>query len=162
MKKTSRFKLGDVFRVPLPDGRVGYFQYIAKDATQLNSEVIRLFDLITSDDTVPDIRSIMASEVIGYAHIFIQVGSKMGYWTKVGSGSIPESFDVVFRDSHDYGDPTIKVSRRWVVWRINEPFLDIGELTPQYQDSEIGIVVSPPNIPERILNGSYIFSYPRF
>jgi hypothetical protein len=45
-KKRTVSTIGDVFSVPLGDGHKKYFQYVANDVTQLNSDVIRAFKTI--------------------------------------------------------------------------------------------------------------------
>ena len=70
--------------------------------------------------------------------------------------------DVLFRDSDDYGNPQIKVSHAWYVWRINEEFKFIGELAKKYQHAEIGIVMTPDDIIHRMRNGVYDGFYPEY
>lgn len=56
-------KIGDVFSVRIDDNRKKYFQLIAFDLTQLNSDVIRAFAKVYPIDAVPDISEIISDEV---------------------------------------------------------------------------------------------------
>jgi len=44
MAKRIVTKIGDIFSVVLDNGNKKYFQYVANDLTQLNSDVIRSFN----------------------------------------------------------------------------------------------------------------------
>jgi hypothetical protein len=160
--KRRRIIKGDVFSVKFEDGTVKYFQYVADDTTQLNSSVIRAFKHRYRADEVVDIKKIVKGEVEFFAHVFLRVGLKLGYWDKVGHASEVGKVDVWFRDSEDYGNPEVKRSEKWYVWKINEPFMDIGKLEGKYRDAEIGVVVAPENIVQRIRTGKYSFKYPGY
>lgn len=161
-KKRVRLKLGDVFEVPLSEGKVGYFQYISDDLTQLNSYVIRVFRAHYVSPIASAIEEIASGDVHFYAHVFLKVGLKFDFWKKIGNASPPAGVNVLFRGSDDYGNPEIKVSQRWYVWNINEPFRHVGVLTPEYQDAEIGSVKAPQDIIERMETGSYGYFYPGY
>ena len=47
----SNTKLGDIFCVKIDENNKKYFQYIANDLTQLNSDVIRAFKRIISNSS---------------------------------------------------------------------------------------------------------------
>lgn len=91
----------------------------------------------------------------------VKWGIKMKLWEKVGN--VPEvgEVDVLFRDTNDYGKQ-VKVSNNWYIWRMNEPFIDVGKLEGDNQKAEIGIVVAPPDIIDRMRTGKYDFVYPDF
>jgi hypothetical protein len=156
-----RTKIGDVFSVPLDNINKKYFQYIANDLTQLNSDVIRAFVKRYPIDAVPDLLDVVRDDVDFHAHVVIKWGIKMNTWEKVGTAPYLERLDVLFRDSKDYGKQ-IKTSYNWRVWRINEKFQSIGKLDGDYQKAEIGIVVAPPNLVQRMRTGEYGFVYPGY
>jgi hypothetical protein len=161
-------KIGDVFAVKIDDIGKKYFQYIANDLTQLNSDVIRAFKKIYSVDANPELPEIINGEVEFYAHCVTKFGIKMNLWEKVGN--IPDIGDfgqILFRATNDYGhklgEEPIKISKKWHVWRINDSdFTRVGELKGENQKSEIGIVVNPYDILDRIKTGKYNFLYPDF
>jgi len=158
----AKLKLGDVFEVSLADGKVGFFQYIADDETQLDSNVIRIFRDKYDAGEFPVIPKIVSGNIHFNAHIFLKAGLKFGFWKKVGNAVFSEKIDLLFRNTNDYGTPEIKVSHRWYIWRINEPFRNVGVLRPEYQDAEIGVVLSPGDIIDRMKTGSYTFAYPGY
>jgi hypothetical protein len=158
----KRLEVGDVFEVKVDASAVKYFQYIADDSEQLDSYVIRAFDKTYSSEGPIDCSRIVQGEVQFYAHVFLKVGIKLGTWRKVGHAPPPETVDVFFRCSRDYGNPDIKISKRWYVWQVNHPEKDVGELPPQFESAEIGVVVSPGSIEYRMIHGEYDFFYPSF
>ncbi len=121
-------KIGDVFSVKLDDNRKKYFQYVANDLTQLNSDVIRAFKKTYSINPNPDLSEIVTDEVEFYAHCVTKWGIKLGLWERVGNIANVGKVEVVFRDSEDYGNPEIKVSYGWWIWKINEEQKRVGKL----------------------------------
>jgi hypothetical protein len=163
MVKRIRKLLGDIFKVPLSNGKVGYVQFIAIDETMLGAHVIRAFQTRYDADDTPDLQSYVAAAYVQFfAHVFLDSALKFFAWEKVGNAPYPEHIDVLFRDSGDYGTPEIKTSHDWYVWRINEPQRAVGSLTPEYQNAEIGVVIAPQNIAGRMLTGSYPMVYPAY
>jgi Immunity protein 26 len=160
MSTRVRLKIGDVLEVPLAEGKVGYVQYIADDTSMLDSYVIRVFHGEYDATKAPEASDVVSSDVAFYAHVFLKLCIKYGHWKKVGSAPVPGRIDVLFRGCWDYGNSDIKVSRRWYIWRINEPFRDIGALTLEYEKAEIGSVLPYLSIVERMLTGSYTLGLP--
>ena len=160
MAKT-RTKIGDVFSVPLGASGKKYFQYVANDLTEMNSDVIRAFRKIFPTDVDPDLANVVKDEVGFYAHVVIKWGIAMNLWEKVGNRPYSDRLDVLFRASKDYGKQ-IKVSNNWRVWRVNEKFQSVGKLEGDFRKAEIGIVVSPPDVVQRMRTGEYDFVYPGY
>jgi hypothetical protein len=157
-----KLQIGDVFEVSLGNGKVGYFQYIADDETQLDSHVIRAFQENYDETDAPAMSDVVLGRLDFYAHVFLKTGLKFGFWKKVGNAAPPDKVGVIFRASEDYGRPEIKVSHRWYVWRINEAVRNIGVLAPEYHEAELGPVVAPMNVLERMRTGSYGIVYPGY
>lgn len=160
-------KIGDVFSVKLDNREKKYFQLIAFDSTQLNSDVIRAFKKVYSDDVTPNISDIVNGEVEFYAHCVTKFGIKMKLWEKVGnSAEVGDITKILFRDTSDYGagpgDEIIRISNNWYVWHINEDFIDVGSLIGENQKAEIGVIINPYAIVERLKTGKYNFVYPEF
>jgi Immunity protein 26 len=158
----ARMRIGDVFEVALGNGQVGYFQYVAVDMSQLQSAVIRAFARLYDEGNRQDLAAIVANKVSFHAHVLLKSGYTLKIWHKVGNAPAPTEIDVLFRNSGDYGNPEIKISKDWYVWRINEPFRHVGALTPEYQSAEIGVVKAPQEIAARMLTGRYKFVYPGY
>lgn len=166
MAKTNT-KIGDVFSVKIDDKHKKYFQLVAFDLTQLNSDVIRAFVKVYPIDANLELSEIVKGEIEFYAHCVTKIGLKMGYWESIGNiadqGNIA---NILFRDTNDYGSmprEQTKVSHKWYVWRINDnDFTRVGKLEGENRKAEIGIVISPDSIVHRMQTGKYDFVYPDF
>src|SRR4051812_16918050 len=97
-------KIGDVFVVKIDEKSKKYFQYIANDSAQLNSNVIRAFDKIYGIDDVINLKVVINDKVNFYAHCIISVGVKRGLWQKEGNiQDVGDLNHVLFRGSNDSG-----------------------------------------------------------
>lgn len=155
-----RTRKGNVFSVRVDPIRTKYFQYIANDLTQLNSDVIRAFKKIYQDESKPKLQEIVSGEVEFYAHVVVPWGIKMKLWDKVGSVPFYEEVKVYFRASEDYGKG-IKYSEKWFIWQINGKRLFVPKPTEELRAAEIGVVVSPEDLVDRMRTGQYHFVYPQ-
>jgi hypothetical protein len=156
-------KIGDIYSVKIDERSKKYFQYIVNDLAQLNSDVIRAFKKVYSLEDNPSLSEIIMDEVEFYAHCITKLGVKMGYWEKVGNTNVIREYDhVIFRDSADYGNPKIKVSNDWWIWKINHEQARVGKLVGPYRNAEIGIVMDPESIVHRMRTGNYDGIYPDF
>lgn len=160
-------KIGDIFYVKIDGRNKKYFQLIAFDLTQLNSDVIRTFKNVYPINANPDLFEIINGEVEFYAHCVTKLGVKMGFWDKVGNVTdVGKTTHILFRDTNDAGSKPgeqVKVSSKWYVWRINDNnFTRVGKLKGENRKAEIGIVISPDSIVHRMQTGEYDFVYPSF
>jgi len=160
-------KIGDIFSVKIDENNKKYFQLIAFDLTQLNSDVIRAFKKTFPIVANPDLSEIINGEVEFYAHCVTKWGVKMNLWEKEGSiKEIGSLNHILFRCTTDYGckvgEEPVKISNNWYIWNINEKFRDVGKLTGENRKAEIGVIINPYAIVERIKTGKYNFSYPDF
>jgi hypothetical protein len=162
MTKRTTTKLGDVFSVPVSEKKQRFFQLIARDLTQLNSDVVSVFKKCYDITASLDMNEIVKDAVEFHAHVFVKIGIKQNEWLKVGHAPLPQKDDVLFRNSSDHGSPSIIVSERWHVWFVNRPFKYVGKLTGLNRFAEIGVVVPPSSLVARIRTGMYDFVYPRF
>ncbi|WP_312788857.1 hypothetical protein [Sphingobacterium sp.] len=168
MAKRVATKIGDIFSVKMENNKIKYFQLIAFDQTQLNSDVIRAFKKQYTIDHKPDLPEIINDEVDFYAHCITKLGVKMNLWEKVGSISeVGEINNILFRGSNDsgvkVGGDTIKVSHRWYIWHINDKdFTRVGKLVGENRKAELGVVVNPYDVIDRLKTGTYNFFYPDF
>ena len=98
-------KKGDVFCVKINETHKKYFQLIAYDLAQLNSDVIRAFEKEYSLDSNPSIDEIINDNVTFYAHCVTKFGVKLGLWDKVGSSKdVGDISKILFRHPDDYGE----------------------------------------------------------
>ena len=167
MATRTNTKIGDVFEVKLDDNSKKHFQYIANDLTQLNSDVIRAFKKRYFLNENPSFNEIVTDEVDFYAHCITKLGIKLNLWKKIGNISdIGELKEIIFRSSRDVGvkvgEEPVKISYNWYIWKINEPFNKVGRLEGANQKAEIGTVVNPYDIIDRMKAGKYNFVYPGF
>jgi len=161
-------KIGDVFSVRVDENTKKYLQLIAFDLTQLNSDVIRAFKKRYTINENPTLAEVVEDQVDFYAHCVTKLGVKMGCWEKIGNTSnIGQLEHILFKDTNDYGvwigDEPIKISQKWYVWKINdESFTRVGKLVGENRKAEIGVVINPDSIVQRIKTGKYDFFYPDF
>ena len=159
-------RIGDIFSVNMGDGTEKYFQLVAYDSSQLNSDVIRAFSIRYQNEDSPELEEVVQDEVDFHAHCVAKLGLKLGHWNKVGNVSPVLPISVWFRDTNDAGFPAggqpVKISSKWYVWRVNEEFQRVGRLTGAHRDAEIGVVVTPGDIVTRMKTGKYEFVYPGF
>jgi len=154
--------------VKINDHTKKYFQLIAFDLTQLNSDVIRAFREEYPLGSSPDFGEIVKGEVEFYAHCVTKWGVKLGFWEKVGkSNEIGKLDHILFRNTNDYGhtegEEPIKISERWYVWHIgDDAFTRVGKLTGENRNAEIGVVMDPMSIVNRMRTGEYGGFYPDF
>ena len=152
-------EVGDVF-VKLDANTKKYFQLIAIDLTQLNSDVIRVFKTSYELKCNPDLSQIVNDEVEFYAHCITKFGIKLDFWEKIGNSAYIGDTDILFRSSGD--DRKTKISEKWWMWKINKEQKYVGKLTGEYQKAEIGSVIPPDSIVYRMLTGKYDFRYPKY
>lgn len=161
MVKRIVTKIGNIFCAEIDGQYKCYFQYIANDLTELNSSVIRLFKRHYPIEYIPDFDEIVKDEVSFYAHTVLSVGIRYGYWSKVGkSKDLGNPEDATFRMIEEIEFRHLKKSYNWYVWKINQPFDFIGELTDEYRKADIGMVFSCIEIVHRIRTGKYTFDLP--
>jgi len=164
MKKRIIVKIGDVFEVPIEGGWKRYFQLIARDSLELNSDVVRVFRARYKATETPELEKIVRDEVELHIHLFIKIGIKEVAWSKIGNASIGPDFELPhFRDSQDYGNPSVKISKRWNVWKINDrnPTY-VGELAPEFQNYNIGGVWPVDALLEILNTGKSSWVYPGY
>lgn len=166
MKKRVITKIGDIFSAQISDKSKKFIQLIASDISQLNSDVIRAFEKEYPLNASPDVEEIAKGEVDFYAHCVTKWGIKLGYWEKVGNISDVGNLDhILFRDTNDYGEKeVIKISHKWYIWRIGDlDFTRVGKLEGENRNAEIGLVINPASIVQRLQTGEYNLPfYPGF
>ena len=72
-------KVGDIFVINLGNGYKRYYQYIAADITQLNSEVIRVFSRNYKTNESPDVDEVIDDTIDFYAHVVCKLGIKLKF-----------------------------------------------------------------------------------
>ena len=160
---SRRPSVGDLFEVQMDSATTRVFQYVSDDTTQLNSNVVRVFRETYKVGEPMDVRQILDGEIDFHAHVFLMIGLRQKCWRKIGHAEPPSDLDTVhFRDSDDYGDPKIGISKNWYVWKTSSTSEHVGVLAQRYQKAEIGVVVPPDSLVYRMRNGKYDFVYPDY
>jgi len=161
-------KIGDIFAVKIDDDIQKFFQLIAYDLTQLNSDVIRAFEKKYPLQAEIDSSEIVMGKVEFYAHCITKSGVRLGYWAKIGrSSDVGELDHILFRDTNDYGHAAgsepITLSNRWYIWHIGDlNFTSVGRLEGENRKAEIGVVMDPESIVNRMTTGEYGGFYPDY
>lgn len=168
MAKRVVTKIGDIFSIPINENEKRYMQLIAFDLNQLNSDVIRAFKKVYSKEAHPSMEEIVNDEIYFYAHCVTKAGIKLNLWEKIGTHiNVGDIRNPIFKSTNDFGkkvnNQLIQVSHEWYIWRINdEDRKNVGKLVGENQKAEIGLIVNPYDIVDRMVTGSYNFFYPSF
>ncbi|AZA75184.1 hypothetical protein [Chryseobacterium indoltheticum] len=168
MAKKLKTKIGDIFSVPINDEEKRYMQLIAFDLTQLNSDVVRIFEKKYFLGENPDMENIIKDNVKVYAHCGCDFGLKLNLWKKEGeSSNVGNIKDVLFKGTSEYarkeGEEPTKISNKWYIWRINdENFTQVGKLEGENRNAFIGLVINPLGIVELAKGNKYPDNYPDF
>lgn len=161
MKSMKRIvnKVGYVYCAEIDDLYKVYFQYIAKDSTQLYSEVLRFFATKYPINEMPSIDSIVNDKVSFYTHTYeLTEGIKEGLWHKVGKHEeLGDIEHICFRCCQDFSHNIETPDYQWFMWEINKKeFIDIGpQLTNDQANIDIGSVYPADYILEKVKTGRY-------
>ena len=153
---------GDLFRVPLKEDKCSFLSYICDDASQLNSNVVAACRNRFSVHEKPGYAEITSGGVEFYAHVVIRHGINNRLWEFYSRGTPLTSPISAFRTSSDFGNPEIEKSTSWWVWKIGQKMLSADGDLARLCDTEIGIVIAPQHIVERMETGKYGFVFPKF
>ncbi len=146
-------KIGDIFEIPLSDGRKAYGQLLNLSKM---GPIIQVFDLIS--DGSPTLEEIVDSKLLFppvITGLFAAIRDKM--WKVIGNIPVPNFVQPNFVTAR-YDEQTGEV-RRWSLWD-GEKFTGIGpELPLEYKDYEFLVVWTPIHVVRRIETGQMPFSY---
>jgi len=129
----------------------------------MNSSTIRVFQKEYPIEYKPVVDDIVKDEVMFYAHTVLKFGIQEGVWYKVGKsvdlgleGLNKVLFGIPLPSKYGNEDEMMGFGYlgNWVVWKVNKPWLRIGELKEKDAHLvEFGAVTSYPGIFERIKLG---------
>lgn len=139
MAKRVQTRVGNVYCVEIDKCYKRYFQYICKDKSDLNGNVIRIFKKKYSLNENPSIEDIVSDEVTRYLETFIKVGVYFNTWNYVGKSNNLGLEDLskiwfAFRLNLNYSisDERKKFDEgnAWVkrMWKVNQPIIDVPEI----------------------------------
>lgn len=147
MKKN--IKIGDVFEIPLSDGRKTYGQYVYWDNRY--GPLVQIYDLITRDRAT-------VTQVLNSLPLFppiivgLKAAIKTGVWEIIGYSPISIFPYPLFRSA--LYDSRLKKTGMWYLWDGSQ-LNPIGyDLPKQYEQLELLVVWSPDDVRERIETGA--------
>jgi len=149
--KQKRIRFGDIFEIPLSDGRKAYGQYLFRDERM--GPLIRVFDLfigeeVRSDqllDRLRNARSLFPPVITG-----LPAAISTGFWKvivhmPVGEFTYP-GFISAMHEGYEQRGP-------WHLWN-GEKYTQLGRSLPEeYKQLEFLVVWDPHDIPHRIETG---------
>ncbi len=160
--KRILIKPGGVFEVKLNSNNKRYFQYITKDTTQLNSQVVAVFKRSYEIKYNPVTSEITSDDIDFYAHTMIRGGLFHKLWDPAGKGAILDRDEkIMFRHTEDYGFVKKEISDRWYIWEINNKPIEVGKLDSKTSLYNVGLVINPFGLFHKIKTDNYKFSYPK-
>lgn len=168
MTKRVVTKIGDIFSIPINDKEKRYMQLIAFDLTQLNSDVVRIFEKKYAIGNNPDIENLIQDNVLVCAHCVTKFGVQLDLWEKIGKNpNVGDIRNIIFKGTLDYarkqGEEPIKLSHNWHIWRIgDEKFTYVGKLKGENRNAYVGLVINPLGMVELAKGNKYPNNYPDF
>lgn len=167
MAKRIVTKVGDVFFVIIDNEYKAYFQFIAIDGTNMNSETIRVFKRRYPLNYDAPIEDVVTDEVLFYTHTILKRGLEEGVWIKTGKSNdlgldgldgiwFGNTVDVIY-DSLTMACSSVDPLRNWLLWQVNKPIMEncvpSREIIPSLESGRIYPFVS---VNERIKFGYYL------
>jgi hypothetical protein len=163
MTKITNLKIGDLFEIPLSDGRKAYGQFVYENM----GSIIRIFDYFTSRDEEADLNKIDTSKLLfPPIHAGIHLALKLKMWKIIGR--LPYD-DYVFKGFLNYNEVLpLPADRKepvriksWALWD-GKKSIPLGEKLPEeYQHYEDVGIYPPDFITKRIETGWDMFQYPK-
>jgi hypothetical protein len=154
---TNRLSLGDIFEIPLSNGRRAFGQYVFKDRM---GPVVLIFDVIAQPDEGIELESLDPSKML-FPPVFtgLQAAIRSGLWKVIGHRAVGQLLYPGFVSAH-YNHKTGRYGT-WYLWD-GEEYRPLGQDLPQeYRTLERLIIWDPMDIIERIESGDNPYEYPR-
>ncbi len=153
-------RVGDIYRIRLSDGKVGYMQHLANDSTQLSSNIVLVLRSGYLPTEKPSFEQVSMHDGF-FAHVFLNAGETLKIWERIDHSRpvAPEPLPIVWTIYSDK-DQNLEVSKNWQVWRTNEE-MRVPLSQEELVNCELGLVVSPTQIVHRIEHFAYSLKHPR-
>lgn len=157
MVKRIIIKKGDILCTEVDGKFKVYFQYVANDLSQLNSDVLRIFKRRYPIGYKANMDEIVSDDVDFYTHVYgLRDAAREGKLYKVGKHpDVGDTENIWFRCFSEGDISKMTKSYRWYIWKINGPNIRIGELTPEFRHIDIGEVYPFKFIYDRIRTGKW-------
>jgi len=145
----KKIEIGDCFRIPLPDGRWAYCQYLQQN-NQLGY-LIEVFDYITQEplNSVEQLEN--ATALFPPVFVGLRASVRSGRWQKIG---VMPVIDFVFPKFRITMGTKPGVYHDWRIWDGNNT-VSIGNLPEHMRSLELKQVWGDEGLEERIVVGTY-------
>lgn len=148
----ERVKIGDVYQIPLPDGRFAFAHYL-----QWNDQLgclVKVFDHISRSEveSVAEIRS--DGELFPPVFAGLKGAVKTGRWKRVGTLPVPPFQFPLFRCTSATKPGTYE---NWWLWEGGQQRF-IGKLPPELRSLEVEVVWGYEMLEHRIATGQNVFA----
>jgi hypothetical protein len=147
-----RLKVGDIFEIPLHDGRMAYGRYLMLSRM---GPIIQVFSLKSE-------KNVELNEIIKSPELFPPIitglfaAIKSGFWKVIGNIPYDGSYHPKFLSTNYTQDGHANI---WYLWdEENETILG-KELPNKFKGLEYLVVWDPPSVVERIESGKIPFPY---
>jgi Immunity protein 26 len=149
MSERINVRLGDYFRIPLPDGRWAYCQFVHKN-DKLGT-LVRVFDRITSKplDSTAELEGAGLLFPPVFVGLLASVGS--GRWVRIGNMPVEDFVFPTFRQAMGTKPGTY---HDWRIWD-GKRTVSIGNLPEHMRSLELKQVWGDEGLEERIVTGTY-------
>jgi len=153
-EKRVRLKVGDIFEIPLSDGRKACGQYVFADPKW--GPMIQVFDLITEQrirvEQLRKARPLFRPVITG-----LRAAVRERYWSIIGHLSVGGfTYPKFISPLIDHKTETL---RTWYLWD-GEEFLQLGRKLPEeYRHLEQLVVWDPHDVTHRIETGENPLDY---
>jgi hypothetical protein len=149
MSARAKTEVGDCFRIPLPDGRWAYCQYV-QQSDELGY-LVRVFDRITAEP-LSSIEDLEEAELL-FPPVFVGLRASVrnGRWQKIGVMSVNSFQFPKFRFTMGTKPGTY---HDWRIWD-GRSTANIGDLPEHMRSLELKQVWGDEGLEERIVAGTY-------
>ena len=147
----QRIRVGDVFQIPLSNGRMAYGQYVFRD--EKHGPIIRVFDVITEDEIKFDeIRERLANAKLLFPPVITGVFAavRTGLWKVIGRMPVD---DFEYPNFINVFDENYRPRSDWFLITEKKTIRLGKNLPKKYKNLELLVVWSPYDIVHRIETG---------
>lgn len=148
----QRPKVGDVYQIPLPDGRFAFAQYL-----QWNEEMgclIRVFDFLLDHEPESLAALKLAGEMFPPVFAGLKAAVKADRWKRIGSMPVPNFTFPTFRCTSATKPGTYE---NWWLWDGGAQRF-IGKLPEELRSLEVEVSWGYELLEERIATGKNLFA----
>ena len=149
MSGRVKIEIGDCFRIPLPDGRWAYCQYV-QQSDELGY-LVRVFDRITTEPLNSTAEIDGAGLLFSPVFVGLRASVRSGRWERIGIMPV-NSF--VFPKFRVTMGTKPGVYHDWRIWD-GKNTVSIGDLPEQMRSLELKSVWGDEALEERIVAGTY-------